>query len=67
METLSGFVECFTPETNTCPIAGACGLQGALSLAVGDFLKRLDGYSLQDLVPDRNRFEEKLREFKPAA
>jgi Rrf2 family nitric oxide-sensitive transcriptional repressor len=61
MESLSGFVECFTPETNKCPIAGACGLQGALGLAVGDFLKRLDGYSLQDLVPDRNRFEARLR------
>lgn len=60
MESLLGFVECFAPETNSCPIAGTCGLQGALGLAVGDFLKRLDGYSLQDLVPDCSRMRASL-------
>lgn len=54
-EVLTGFVECFSPATSSCPIASACGLQGALRLAVNDFLVRLDGYSLDDLVPDRRR------------
>lgn len=60
METLTAFVECLVPETNRCPIAGACGLQGALNLAVGDFLARLDGYFLQDIVSDGARFRELL-------
>ncbi len=60
IEAFDGFVECFDPKTNGCPVAGACGLQGALSLAVGDFLTRLDGYSLADLIPDRRLFAARL-------
>jgi Rrf2 family nitric oxide-sensitive transcriptional repressor len=51
-------VECFDPATNTCPIAPACGLKGALHRAQGAFLEVLDGYTLDkfltrraDLVP----------------
>jgi Rrf2 family nitric oxide-sensitive transcriptional repressor len=60
MENLSGFVECFDPATNSCPIAGACGLQGVLSSAVADFLARLDRYTVADLVPDARRFKARL-------
>ena len=60
IEAFDGFVECFDPKTNGCAVAGACGLQGALSLAVGDFLTRLDGYSLADLIPDRRLFAARL-------
>lgn len=60
LESTSGFAECFDPQTKTCRIAGACGLQGALNLALGDFLARLDRYTLADLVPDRRRFERLL-------
>jgi Rrf2 family transcriptional regulator, nitric oxide-sensitive transcriptional repressor len=55
-EPTGTFVECFDRATNTCPVAGACGLQGALNLALRDFLARLDGYTLADLIPDRDRF-----------
>jgi len=55
LESLGSFVECFDRTTNTCRIAGACGLQGALNLALEDFLKRLDSYSLTDLIPNRRR------------
>lgn len=41
-------VECFDPETNTCPIAPACGLKGALLRAQHAFLKVLDEYTLDD-------------------
>jgi Rrf2 family nitric oxide-sensitive transcriptional repressor len=51
-------VECFDEETNTCPIAPACGLKGALQRAQQAFLDVLDEYSLDhflrrrsDLVP----------------
>jgi Rrf2 family nitric oxide-sensitive transcriptional repressor len=60
LESTGGFVECFTPHTNTCRIVGGCGLQGALQLALGDFMARLDRYSLADLVPDRSRFDRLL-------
>lgn len=53
MESLGGFVECFDPLTNTCPLAGHCGLQGALNLALGDFLNRLDQFTLADFAKGR--------------
>jgi len=56
LEPTSTFVECFDRQTNSCAIAGACGLQGALNLALGDFLNRLDQYSLAQLVPNPTRF-----------
>jgi len=45
-ETL--LVECFDLETNTCPIAPACGLKGALHRAQMAFLEVLDEYTLDD-------------------
>ncbi len=47
-------VECFDPATNTCPIAPACGLKGALFRAQQAFLKTLDEYNLDDLVSRRS-------------
>ena len=46
-------VECFDSGTNTCPIAPACGLKGALYRAQGAFLSVLDEYSLEQLVTRR--------------
>ncbi|WP_165067531.1 Rrf2 family transcriptional regulator [Paludisphaera rhizosphaerae] len=43
-------VECFRPETNTCPIAPACGLKGALYRAREAFLAVLDEYTLDQLL-----------------
>lgn len=60
MESLGGFVECFDAIENGCPVAGVCGLQGALGLALGDFLKRLDTYVLADLVPRKAAFVRRL-------
>lgn len=44
-------VECFNPATNTCPIAPACGLKGALDGARQAFLGVLDSYTLADFLP----------------
>ena len=43
-------VECFEPGTNTCPIAPACGLKGALQRAQHAFLDVLDEYSLDQIL-----------------
>jgi Rrf2 family nitric oxide-sensitive transcriptional repressor len=51
-------VECFDPETNTCPIAPACGLKGALFQAQRAFLAVLDGYTLADFLPHRRELLE---------
>lgn len=43
-------VECFERETNTCPIAPACGLKPMLFDAREAFLSVLDGYTVEDVV-----------------
>ncbi|WP_369026632.1 Rrf2 family transcriptional regulator [Qipengyuania sp. RANM35] len=65
MESLSGFVECFERDSNTCPVAGACGLQGALRSALDDFLARLDDYTVADLLPRPDRFTKALAKSPP--
>jgi Rrf2 family nitric oxide-sensitive transcriptional repressor len=47
-------VECFDPEANTCPIAPACGLKGALHRARQAFLSVLDEYSLDQFLTRRS-------------
>ncbi len=44
-------VECFSPATNTCPIAPACGLKGVLMDARKAFLAVLDAHTLADFLP----------------
>lgn len=60
VESTGAFVECFDPQTNRCRVTGVCGLQGALALALGDFMARLDRYSVADLVPAPQKFKERL-------
>jgi Rrf2 family nitric oxide-sensitive transcriptional repressor len=44
-------VECFDPDTNTCPIDAACGLKSVLRRAQAAFLDELDQHSLAEFVP----------------
>lgn len=60
IEPVGGFVECFDRVNNQCPVTGVCGLQGALATALGDFMARLDQYSLADLTPDPQKFAARL-------
>ena len=60
IEPVGGFVECFDRVNNQCPVTGVCGLQGALATALGDFMARLDQYSLADLTPDPQKFVARL-------
>lgn len=59
-ESTRAFVECFDPATNQCRVTGVCGLQGAFSLALGDFMARLDRYTVADLVPAPDKFRHRL-------
>jgi Rrf2 family transcriptional regulator, nitric oxide-sensitive transcriptional repressor len=43
-------VECFDPESNTCPIAPVCGLQNVLGEAAVAFIGVLDRYTLRDII-----------------
>jgi Rrf2 family transcriptional regulator, nitric oxide-sensitive transcriptional repressor len=43
-------VECFERDTNTCPIAPACGLKGVLYEAREAFLAVLGKYTVADVV-----------------
>ncbi|MEO8624614.1 MAG: Rrf2 family transcriptional regulator [bacterium] len=54
-------VECFNRETNTCPIAPACGLKRALERAQRAFLGVLDEYTLADFLPRASTVKELLR------
>ncbi len=57
-------VECFDPETNSCPIDGACGLKGVLKRARGAFLHVLDQYTVADFL---TRGPALLKLWRPAA
>lgn len=50
-------VECFTPETNQCPIAPACELARVLDRALAAFLGVLDDLTLADLVRSPRKLE----------
>lgn len=43
-------VECFEPDTNTCPIVPACKLRGVLKRALDQFMAVLDQSSLADIT-----------------
>lgn len=45
-------VECFDAETNTCPIAPACKLAGALDEALRAFHAVLNRYTIADLATE---------------
>jgi Rrf2 family nitric oxide-sensitive transcriptional repressor len=47
-------VECFDAAANTCPIAPACGLKGALLRAQQAFLGVLDEYTLDRFLARRS-------------
>lgn len=50
LEHKLALVECFDPQTNTCPIAGACLLAPLLYRARGAFMAELDAVQVGELV-----------------
>ena len=53
-------VECFTPETNQCPIAPACVLAKTLDRALAAFLAVLDEITLAELIVQPRKLERLL-------
>lgn len=51
-EGKTALVECFDRDRNTCALAHACGLRGALNEAFGAFMAVLERYTLADLVAE---------------
>jgi Rrf2 family nitric oxide-sensitive transcriptional repressor len=60
LEDTGEFVECFKPDTNTCPIAGPCGLTGLLRRGVEAFYREIDGTTLSDLVGNGRILRQRL-------
>lgn len=60
MEDDFHLVECFDPEHNRCPITPVCGLRGVLGQALHAYLAVLDGYTLEDLLVNRQGLREIL-------
>ena len=60
LESLDGFVDCFGETPRFCPVAGVCGLEGVLHVALGDFLARLDRYTLADMTPRPKMFRARV-------
>lgn len=60
MEDDFHLVECFDREHNRCPIAPVCGLRGVLGQALQAYLAILDGYTLEDLLVNRQGLREIL-------
>lgn len=54
-------VECFTPETNTCPVAPACRLSGMFDDALDAFFQVLDARTLADVLEPREQLVALLR------
>ena len=50
LEPQHALVECFAPETNTCPLSDACRLAPLLMRANDAFLRELDGTPLRDIA-----------------
>ena len=54
-------VECFDKVNNTCPIAPACILKGALYEARKAFMAVLDRYTLEDVVENGDWLKKTLK------
>jgi Rrf2 family nitric oxide-sensitive transcriptional repressor len=60
-------VPCFDPINTACAITPACRLRGALHQARAAFLAVLDGYSVADLIENREVLRELLSASPPVA
>ena len=66
MEPDGPLVECFDPETNTCPIVGACRLERVLGEALDCFVTTLNKYTLADMLVNQPHLVRKLARARAA-
>ncbi|MEE9376082.1 MAG: Rrf2 family transcriptional regulator [Rhizobiaceae bacterium] len=55
-------VECFNPETNTCPLIGICKLSKAMMKAAAAFMEVLDDLTIADIASNRGQLLERISE-----
>lgn len=60
-------VECFDPETNTCPLLGVCHLSRGLQRALRAFLSVLDDMTIADIAINRDALLARLRHAEAVA
>jgi Rrf2 family nitric oxide-sensitive transcriptional repressor len=53
-------VECFNPDTNTCPLVGICKLSSALKRATQAFMQVLDDLTVADIAANRTELLERI-------
>lgn len=53
-------VECFNPDTNTCPLMGICNLSKALQKATKAFMSVLDDLTLADISANRGQLLDRI-------
>lgn len=60
LEQHTDIVECFDPETNTCPIGEVCRLKNLLDGARSAFFTHLDQFTLADITRNRRKLGKTL-------
>ncbi|MEE9314136.1 MAG: Rrf2 family transcriptional regulator [Rhizobiaceae bacterium] len=53
-------VECFNPETNSCPLIGICKLSKAMMKATEAFMAVLDDLTIADIASNRNQLLDRM-------
>jgi Rrf2 family nitric oxide-sensitive transcriptional repressor len=53
-------VECFNPDTNTCPLIGICKLSRAIHAATNAFMAVLDDLTLADIAANRAQLLDRI-------
>jgi Rrf2 family nitric oxide-sensitive transcriptional repressor len=53
-------VECFRPDTNTCPLIGICKLSRALQAATRAFMAVLDELTIADIAANRSELLDRI-------
>lgn len=58
-------LECFHPETSTCPVTGACALESALRMAAEAFLRSLMDHTIADALGAPGHLKRQLERVRP--
>lgn len=53
-------VECFNPDTNTCPLLGVCKLSRAIKEATRAFMAVLDDLTIADIASNRSQLLDRI-------
>lgn len=54
-------VECFNPDTNTCPLIGICKLSKAMMKATDAFMAVLDDLTIADIAANKGELLERIQ------